>query len=59
MSSPPADGLFQPQQTIGAIEAGTFVSIFFFGILSLQTYNYFMTFPNDRIGLKSTVCWFT
>ncbi|KAJ7114907.1 hypothetical protein C8R44DRAFT_795044 [Mycena epipterygia] len=47
--SPPLDG------TLGALEIGTFVGTFLFGILTLQTFNYYRQFPKDSKTLKITI----
>ncbi|KAJ7111726.1 hypothetical protein C8R44DRAFT_985235 [Mycena epipterygia] len=39
----------------GALLIGVFVSIFFQGILSVQAYIYYESFPNDPLSLKSLV----
>ncbi|KAJ7114886.1 hypothetical protein C8R44DRAFT_880946 [Mycena epipterygia] len=47
--SPALDG------TLGALEIGTVVGTFLFGILTLQTFNYYRQFPADSKKLKLTV----
>ncbi|KAJ7114837.1 hypothetical protein C8R44DRAFT_880907 [Mycena epipterygia] len=47
--SPSLDG------TLGALEIGAVVGTFLFGILTLQTFNYFRQFPEDSKTLKITV----
>ncbi|KAJ7114834.1 hypothetical protein C8R44DRAFT_984212 [Mycena epipterygia] len=47
--SPALDG------SLGALEIGTVVGTFFFGILTLQTFNYFRQFPEDSKTLKTVV----
>ncbi|KAJ7114833.1 hypothetical protein C8R44DRAFT_880903 [Mycena epipterygia] len=47
--SPALDG------SLGALEIGTVVGTFFFGILTLQTFNYYRQFPDDSKTLKITV----
>ncbi|KAJ7114838.1 hypothetical protein C8R44DRAFT_880908 [Mycena epipterygia] len=47
--SPALDG------TLGALEIGTVVGTFLFGILTLQTFNYYRQFPEDSKTLKVTV----
>ncbi|KAJ3517341.1 hypothetical protein NLJ89_g571 [Agrocybe chaxingu] len=34
--------------TIGAVEIGSLFAVFLFGILTLQTHFYYLTYPNDR-----------
>lgn len=53
----PAPYVFDASGTLGTLEIGSFIALFFFGVLSLQTYNYFETFPKDRLGLKFTVAF--
>ncbi|KAJ6525899.1 hypothetical protein DFH09DRAFT_1188152 [Mycena vulgaris] len=49
-ASPPAlDG------TLGAMEIGTAVATFLFGILTLQTFNYYREFSKDSILIKGTI----
>ncbi|KAI0752447.1 hypothetical protein C8Q80DRAFT_1117872 [Daedaleopsis nitida] len=43
---PPVD------DTLGAVLIGTFLSIFFQGLISHQAYYYYRTYPNDRWFLK-------
>ncbi|KAJ7214971.1 hypothetical protein GGX14DRAFT_562998 [Mycena pura] len=50
MSSFPA-----PNATLGATEIGSVVGAFLFGIVTLQTYNYYRKFPGDSALLKTTV----
>lgn len=47
--SPALDG------TLGALEVGTVAGTFLFGILTLQTFNYYRRFPKDSKTLKTTV----
>ncbi|KAJ7114902.1 hypothetical protein C8R44DRAFT_880963 [Mycena epipterygia] len=47
--SPALDG------TLGALEIGTVVGTFLFGILTLQTFNYYRQFPEDSKTLRITV----
>ena len=42
-------------QTIGALEIGSLFSVFLFGILTLQTYNYYYTFREDGWKTKTLV----
>ncbi|KAJ7114955.1 hypothetical protein C8R44DRAFT_795102 [Mycena epipterygia] len=46
--------------TPGAIEIGTVVGTFLFGILTLQTFNYYRQFPQDLMPLKIIIAivWF-
>ncbi|KAJ7146849.1 hypothetical protein C8R44DRAFT_864567 [Mycena epipterygia] len=48
-SSPALDG------SLGALEIGIVVGTFLFGILTLQTFNYYRQFPEDSRTLKITV----
>ncbi|KAJ7114909.1 hypothetical protein C8R44DRAFT_880970 [Mycena epipterygia] len=41
--------------SLGALEIGAVVGTFFFGILTLQTFNYFRQFPEDSRTLKITI----
>ncbi|KAJ7086217.1 hypothetical protein C8R44DRAFT_991642 [Mycena epipterygia] len=47
--SPALDG------SLGALEIGTVVGTFLFGILTLQTFNYYRQFPDDSKTLKITI----
>ncbi|TFK35273.1 pyridoxal phosphate-dependent transferase [Crucibulum laeve] len=48
------------ESTVGFALCGVLISIFMFGIVTVQTYMYFRSFPYDRIFLKSLVgiIWF-
>ncbi|KAJ6555045.1 hypothetical protein DFH09DRAFT_1365995 [Mycena vulgaris] len=54
MTSPALDG------TLGALEIGTVIGVFLFGMATLQTFNYYGQFPEDSKILKVTVAviWF-
>ncbi|KAJ7873359.1 hypothetical protein B0H14DRAFT_146487 [Mycena olivaceomarginata] len=41
--------------TLGPIVIGAFFTVFFFGIICMQTINYLKQFPNDLILIKCTV----
>ncbi|KAJ3878980.1 hypothetical protein F5051DRAFT_404343 [Lentinula edodes] len=41
--------------TVGALEIGNLVATYFFGIITLQTYFYFRTFPDDKPLVKAAV----
>lgn len=41
--------------TLGAILIGSIVSMFFFGIVTLQAHQYFTSFPDDRWRMKALV----
>lgn len=41
--------------TLGALLVGTYISTALFGFTSLQTYNYFTNFPDDRKPIKALV----
>jgi hypothetical protein len=40
---------------ISSLEVGNIISAFFLGVLTLQVYNYYITFPKDRPFLKCFV----
>lgn len=42
-------------ETIGALEIGSLFSSFLFGIITLQTYNYYYTFRDDGWKNKALV----
>ncbi|KAJ7197414.1 hypothetical protein GGX14DRAFT_471281, partial [Mycena pura] len=44
-----------PYTTLGAIEIGMAFSTLLFGVVSLQTFNYYRNFPNDSWRLKALV----
>ena len=41
--------------TVGALLIGTYVSVAFFGFTTLQGYNYYNNYPDDKWKLKSLV----
>ncbi|KAJ3808708.1 hypothetical protein F5876DRAFT_78481 [Lentinula aff. lateritia] len=41
--------------TVGALEIGNMVATYLFGIITLQTYFFFRTFPNDKPQVKAAV----
>ncbi len=41
--------------TFGALEIGGAVSVFLFGVVTLQTHIYFQRFPEDRLYFKVLV----
>lgn len=41
--------------TFGALEIGTLIAVFLFGVVTLQTDFYFREFQNDKQWLKGTV----
>lgn len=41
--------------TLGALEIGSSIAVFLFGILTLQTYLYFTRFGKDRIQIQALV----
>lgn len=43
------------QNTFGALEIGVTVSVFLFGVATLQTHVYFTRFPDDRRYFKALV----
>jgi hypothetical protein len=49
MSSPLAN-------TFGAIEIGSIIAIFLFGIITLQAYVYFTNFDEDHLAFRALVC---
>ena len=40
---------------LGALEIGSFVGVFLFGVLFLQTFNYYNMFPDDGWVYKTLV----
>lgn len=46
---------FDVNPTVGALEIGTLVSMFLFGIVTLQVYLYYRNFPKDNALLKIVV----
>ena len=42
--------------TIGAIEIGSLFGVFLFGIVTLQTFNYYDNYKEDGWGNKTLVC---
>ncbi|EAU82188.2 hypothetical protein CC1G_10590 [Coprinopsis cinerea okayama7 len=46
-------GFLSLHSTLGAIEIGSQVSTFLFGIVTLQTYAYFQRFQDDRLYLRA------
>ncbi|KAJ7031226.1 hypothetical protein C8F04DRAFT_1263044 [Mycena alexandri] len=44
----PLDIPFSLATTVGALELGVFLSVFLFGVLTVQTYIYFYRYPKDR-----------
>ncbi|EIN13003.1 hypothetical protein PUNSTDRAFT_131231 [Punctularia strigosozonata HHB-11173 SS5] len=52
---PPAPPLPSLGLTLGALYVGVIVSVFLFGIATLQTYNYYVNFPTDKMRLKALV----
>ncbi|KAF7303661.1 hypothetical protein MIND_00595500 [Mycena indigotica] len=47
--------VFSISLTLGPIVCGAFIVVFLFGILCMQTTNYFKSFPNDHPYVKCTV----
>ncbi|KAF9477919.1 hypothetical protein BDN70DRAFT_880613 [Pholiota conissans] len=43
------------QNTLGAVEIGSSVSVFLFGIVTMQCYLYFSHYEDDRMGFKALV----
>ncbi|KAJ3773283.1 hypothetical protein FB446DRAFT_733645 [Lentinula raphanica] len=41
--------------TVGALEIGNVIATYFFGIITLQTYFFLRTFPNDKPLIKTAV----
>ncbi|KAH0582343.1 hypothetical protein H2248_010291 [Termitomyces sp. 'cryptogamus'] len=41
--------------TLGALEIGVLVSIFLFGVVTVQTFTYYKKFPDDRWSLRAFV----
>ncbi|EPQ58599.1 hypothetical protein GLOTRDRAFT_35895 [Gloeophyllum trabeum ATCC 11539] len=46
---------FDPNATLGALQVGCLLSTFLFGIVTVQTFMYYQTAPNDRSVLKILV----
>jgi len=44
-----------PHGTLGALEIGFIVGTFLFGMVTLQNFYYYRTFPQDSLGLKTVV----
>ncbi|KAJ6542952.1 hypothetical protein B0H19DRAFT_1380987 [Mycena capillaripes] len=44
-----------PHTTLGAVEIGLVFSTFFFGLETLQVFNYYQRFPKDSLSLKLLV----
>ena len=42
--------------TLGALQIGSLVAVFLFGILTLQAHSYYTTFPEDKWPYKTLVC---
>ncbi|KAI5121772.1 hypothetical protein M0805_009583 [Coniferiporia weirii] len=43
--------------TLGALQIGTYISTTLFGVMSMQTYYFYVNFPNERKLLKGLVAW--
>ena len=41
--------------TLGVLEIGSFLGVFLFGVVSLQTFNYYNTYPEDGWVFKTLV----
>lgn len=48
-------GGFQPAMILGALEIGTLISAFLFGLLTLQTYIYYRKFEHDTQVIRALV----
>lgn len=46
---------FAADSTVGAIEIGALISIFLFGLVTVQTYTYVQRYPKDSLMLKLLV----
>ncbi|KAI5116278.1 hypothetical protein M0805_009235 [Coniferiporia weirii] len=44
-------------QTLGALQIGTYISTTLFGVMSMQTYYFYVNYPNERRLLKGLVAW--
>jgi len=55
MITPTAPAIPALDGTLGAIEIGAVVETFLFGMLTLQTFNYARTYPDDSVFLKALV----
>ncbi|OJA15234.1 hypothetical protein AZE42_07980 [Rhizopogon vesiculosus] len=49
--------LVSRNDTLGALQVGSWVMVFLFGVETIQTYYYFKRYPNDRLWLKLLVIW--
>jgi len=47
--------VFNPNNTLGALEIGTLISSVLFGVLTMQVYVYYKNFPEDKPSLKFLV----
>ena len=41
--------------TLGALQIGSLLAVFLFGIITVQAYSYYMTFRKDRWPYKTLV----
>ncbi|EJD36539.1 hypothetical protein AURDEDRAFT_130010 [Auricularia subglabra TFB-10046 SS5] len=48
----PGSSIFDFDSSFGALEIGTFVSMFLLGVATLQAWNYFRDFPNDPLYIR-------
>lgn len=55
MSAAPTPAPFNLELTLGALLVGTYISTTLFGFTTLQTYNYYTNYPDDRRFLKLLV----
>ncbi|KIM42482.1 hypothetical protein M413DRAFT_134912 [Hebeloma cylindrosporum] len=44
-----------PTSTLGALEIGSLLGVFLFGVVSLQTFNYYATYPDDSWVNKTLI----
>lgn len=51
----PGSSVFDFDSSFGALEIGTFVSMFLLGVATLQAWNYFRDFPNDPLSVRIMV----
>ena len=55
MSTPAEQAGINIDITVGALLIGTYISVALFGFTTLQGYNYYLNYPDDRWKVKSLV----
>ena len=55
MSTPAEQAGPNIDTTVGALLIGTYISVALFGFTTLQGYNYYLNYPDDRLQIKSLV----